>query len=228
LIGFLNKRPKAVIENADEKFRILMEKTLPPAAVDYTLDLWKNNPFNFKITRKRQTCLGNYTKRNQQHFITINVEPNKYAFLITLIHEIAHQHLQINYAEKARFLAPHGVEWKKQFINLMTPLLNSEVFPNDLLQTLKLHFKNPAASSTRDPQLVKALAQYSLKSNNEENSKYLSELPSGIKFEFNGAIYKKIEDRRSRTLVESVFNKKKYTIPSHAIIKILNPGNEAL
>ena len=44
------------------------------------------------ITRERQTILGNYRNKvfDKNHRISINGNLNKYSFLITLLHELAH------------------------------------------------------------------------------------------------------------------------------------------
>jgi hypothetical protein len=50
----------------------------------------------------------------------------------------------------------------------------------------------------------------------------LSEIPSGKIFVFNNKKYRKLENRRTRTLVECTSSKKKYTIASYAPIQIID------
>jgi hypothetical protein len=116
--------------------------------------------------------------------------------------------------------APHGIEWKTTFTHLIAPLLTEEVFPDEILKVLKKHMVNPAASSTKDPLLVKALGIFN--ESETGNGISLSEIPTGKIFVFNNKKYRKIENRRTRTLVECTVSKKKYTIASYAPIQIID------
>ena len=63
-------------------------------------------------------CLG-----NGDYQITINNDLNKYRFLITLIHEMAHL---VTFKDMPRS-KPHGKEWKINFQRLMLPFLHPEI-----------------------------------------------------------------------------------------------------
>jgi hypothetical protein len=102
----------------------------------------------------------------------------------------------------------------------MSPLLTTEVFPDEILKVLKRHMINPAASSTKDTELVKVLGI--LDENEDVEGFVLSEIPTGKIFVFKNKKYKKIENRRTRTLVECQSSKKKYTIASYAPIQIID------
>ncbi len=218
LFGYLKKKPIAKLYASSERFEEIISLKVPKESIAYLVDLWKQKPFSFTIAKSRKTCLGNYTFKNKQHLITVNGDSNVYSFLITLVHEIAHQHVTIKYYPNRNIL-PHGIEWKNCFSELISPLLTNEVFPEEILEILKLHMKNPAASSVRDINLVKVLKKYSAKEN--ETSTILEDLQSGTFFLFNKQIYKKIEDRRTRTLVELAKTKKKFTIISHAEVNLI-------
>ncbi len=221
LFGFLKKKtvppPKV---NFSEKFIKILQKKIPSGAVAYVLELWNEHPFSFTMPKTRKTCLGNYRLQNGQHTVSVNADLNTYSFLITLIHEIAHQHVAVKQTLFKRNVEPHGLEWKTTFSKLMQPLLNSpDIFPADILAVLVPHMRNPKASSMRDPKLVMALKKHDL--NPVENGESLGKLNTGITFEFNQKRYRKIENRRSRTLVEDVYTNKRYTIPSFAEVKVL-------
>jgi predicted SprT family Zn-dependent metalloprotease len=64
------------------------------------------------ITRGRKTVLGDYrhSTGHQNHRISVNGNLNKYAFLITLIHELAHLLTFIQFGNR---VAAHGKEWKQ-------------------------------------------------------------------------------------------------------------------
>lgn len=216
MFGFLKKKPVISLGTSEQNLRRVLEMKIPSGAVDYILMLWKNHPFNFAVARSRKTCLGNYQYKNGRHYISVNGDSNPFSFLITLVHEIAHQHVFLQKSIFRHKPAPHGTEWKTTFTKLMTPLLSENIFPQDILMVLKKHMVNPAASSTKDQALVLVLSKYS--ENEDEGGLRLEVLDAGKVFVFKNKKYRKIEDRRTRTLVECVISKKKYTIPSFAAI----------
>jgi SprT protein len=220
MFGFLNKRPQSVKSVDEASFKRGFQSHLPDeGSVEYVLSLWRQHPFNFTVAGSRKTCLGNYMYKNGRHFISVNGDSNPYSFLITLIHEIAHQRVKINQRLFKRPPAPHGDEWKFQFKTLMAPLLKSSTFPEDILKVLVPHMQNPAASSTKDPLLVRVLSTYSPQK--IEKGVYLSDVSDGEVFNFNGRNFKRIQNRRTRILVECTASKKRYTIPGVARVEIL-------
>ncbi len=195
-----------------DKLKSLFESKIPESAVKYCLRLWEENRFSFLITRSRNSCLGNYSYKDGHHKITVNSDLNKYSFLITYIHEVAHLHNFLNFKGKRKRSLPHGNEWKICFQNLMIPLLNESVFPADILKILSRHMSNPAASSTRDPKLVQVLRKYDM--NNSYNDQLiLQELAIGENFIFKNRRFEKLENRRTRALCLCHEDRKKYTIP---------------
>ena len=218
MFGFLNKKPHAVKDPNEDAFRKGFALHIPENALDYVMTLWRQHPFNFTVAGSRKTCLGNYIFKNGRHFISVNGDANRYGFLITLIHEIAHQRVQVSRHPFRRTPAPHGTEWKFHFKTLMAPLLHHDIFPDDVLGELLRHMQNPAASSTKDPALVRALSRYSPEK--IEKGIYLSEVEDGKVFNFNGRQYKRIQHRRTRVLVECVDTRKRYTIPEIARVKL--------
>ena len=133
------------VQERNRIYRIFSDH-LPDDAVHYCIDLWVENPFDFVLSKKRQTKAGDYRfdPRTAHHRITVNADLNRFNFLITLIHEIAHQHATLKYGIQR---PPHGQTWKTTFKLLMLPLLNNIVFPDDILAKLAKHMKNPKASS---------------------------------------------------------------------------------
>jgi SprT protein len=221
LFGFLKKKPipKPKV-NFEEKFTITLQAKIPAEAVPYVIELWKVNPFSFTMPKTRKSCLGNYRLQNGRHTVSVNADLNTYSFLITLIHEIAHQHVSVNQKTFRKVAEPHGVEWKTTFTKLMQPLLvQPDIFPSDILKVLVPHMRNPAASSMRDGKLVAALKKHD--ANQMENGELLGKLEMGVAFVFNQKTFKKIENRRTRTLVEDIQTRKRYTIPSFAEVKVI-------
>lgn len=168
-------------------------KYLPKASVHPVFELIKINNVHLKIVNERRTRHGDYRKLpNGQHQITINANLNKYRFLMTLVHEIAHL---VAFQKYGRFIKPHGVEWKRTFQQLMLPFIRPEIFPSQLLPLLARHFKNPKASSDTDAKLSLALKQFDPP--NDKN--YIFEIPFGGRFRlYNGKIFKRGNKRVKR------------------------------
>jgi SprT protein len=190
----------------DESISIF-EKYFPEQAVTYCFQLWKSSQFHFKITRKRHSKLGDYRFSPEKgHQITVNQNLNKYSFLITFLHEVAHYQV-ITTCKKYKL--PHGKEWKSKFAALAAPVLNESVFPKEILNPLQVYMQNPKASSCSDPALMGALRLFNV---NEEKITLLADLKTGETFRLNQRIFRKGEKRRTRVLCEEIASRKKYLI----------------
>ncbi|MBC8111341.1 MAG: SprT-like domain-containing protein [Verrucomicrobia bacterium] len=185
----------------------LFEKHVPQEAVAYCFQLWKTSDFRFKITRKRNTKLGDYRFSPEKgHQITVNQNLNKYSFLITFLHEVAHYQVVTTYKKNK---LPHGKEWKNRFAQLAAPVLNESIFPKEILNPLQLYMQNPKASSCSDPTLMNALRLFNT---NEEKITLLADLQIGETFRLNRRVFRKGEKRRTRALCEELSSRKKYLI----------------
>lgn len=204
--------------NKDQHFYEAFDKHVPKGAVNYCFDIWKENPFNFYITRERNTKLGDFRFRKDKKIqtITINHNLNPYQFLITYVHEVAHYRAFTNFGLRIK---PHGIEWKKSFQELMEPLLEVSIFPRDVLIPLKRHMINPKASSGSDFFLMVELRKFDLIVK-DENVQYLQQIKKGTQFEIRGRLFEKIETRRTRVLCLEINSGKKYLISSHAEVKV--------
>jgi len=171
----------------------LLAKYIPTAAVNPVFELIKRHNVHLKIVNERVTRHGDYKKlTNGGHQITVNANLNKYRFLITLVHEIAHL---VAFTDYGRNIKPHGKEWKHVFQQLMLPFIRPEIFPSSLLPLLAIHFKNPKASSDTDSKLSLGLKAYDPP--NDKN--YIFEIPYGGTFRlYNGKMFKRGNKRVKR------------------------------
>ena len=116
--------------------------------------------FNVKVivTNPSKSRLGVFIpKRFSENNIRINNNLNRYSFLITLIHEMAHASIWIKYGRKVN---PHGLEWKMEFKRMILPFLHPNYFPEDILSVLAKHMILPKASTVRDVDLSTILRKY--------------------------------------------------------------------
>jgi hypothetical protein len=195
----------------------VLSKYLPEHAVYSCFELIKSNNVHLKIVNERQTRHGDYRKGiTGKHEITVNANLNKYRFLITLVHEIAHL---VAFEKFGCTIKPHGNEWKITFQHLMVPFIRPDIFPNQLLPLLARHFKNPTASSDTDATLSLALKQFDL----ENGKNYIFEIPYGSVFRINnGKIFKKVALRTKRYECMEVSSRKIYLFNPNAEVELLS------
>ena len=209
------------MKKARKRLYEILINHVPENAVHYCLDLWMAVPFHFKVTNARNSKLGDYRydPRNKSHSISVNYDLNKFSFLITYIHEIAHL---LNNERHGRQVAPHGREWKKCFRELMEPILSDLIFPIEVLRPLRKHMENPKASTYADTNLVTALRNYG---DNAMDLVTLDALDKGDVFEFNKRIYTKINLRRTRVLCQEAGSSKRYLISKIALVRNVKSKN---
>jgi len=197
-----------------EKVHSILQIHVPEPAQAYCLALWKYAPFELKLTRNRQSKVGDFTsRRHQAHVrITLNHDLNPYLFLITYVHEVAHHHTHLKHGNR---VDPHGDEWKESFKDLLIPILQESVFPDEILHLLRLHMVNPKASSFADAELTKALRRYDP---GNESQLVLSDIPEGCLFKFQGRFFKKGKLRRTRVLCLELKTKRQYLIPAECTV----------
>ncbi len=194
----------------------ILEKYIPQAATAAIFDLIKTHKVHLKIVNERVTRHGDYRKMaNGQHQITVNASLNKYRFLITLVHEIAHLEAFMKFGSNIK---PHGAEWKRTFQILMLPFLRPEIFPSQLLPLLARHFKNPKASSDTDATLSLALKQF----DPENDKNYIFEIPYGAHFRlYNGRVFKRGSQRVKRFECVEISTGKVYLFNPNAEVEFL-------
>jgi len=200
-----------------DKAKEILQKYLPDEAVDEIIKLlYSHKDLSLKITRKRQTKLGDFKKISRfQYRISVNNNLNKYQFLITLLHEIAHY---LTLKKYGLHVKPHGKEWKKIYGELLFSYLNKEIFPADISAPLYEYAQNPKATTAGSGELYLALTQYDQNSNHK--LKHIFELKSRQKFQTEkGEIYELLEKRRTRYICKRLSNGKTYLI--HKNMKVL-------
>lgn len=185
----------------------LLAIKVPEKAIEYCTKLFDDQPFRFILSRKRNSKLGDYRfdPKTKSHTVTINEDLNSFQFLITYVHEVAHRRVH----EHSRRHKPHGPIWKREFQQLMLPLLRPEIFPEEILRPLARHMKNPKASASADIHLLNALRKY----DSESIGEMLKDLTIGTEFTFRNRKFKKLEVKRTRALCLDLDNNKRYLIP---------------
>lgn len=199
------------------KIATILQKYLPERTVDYVVALFSEYPVAFKIVKPRKTKQGDFrVERNGiKPQITVNGDLNPYSFLITTVHEFAHLKTWIEYKNGVK---PHGEEWKRNFIQLMYPLIQMNVLPKEIEQGLLNSFTNMKASSCTDIQLQRILKRYDVFSSDEV---LLEKLPKYATFVLNEKVFEKGELRRTRFLCQEVKTGKQYLIYKLATVEYI-------
>jgi SprT protein len=168
---------------------------LPPNTFEPVSGYLHQYKVHLTVARARKSVLGDYRHRyqGQNHRISVNGNLNPFAFLITLLHELAHL---LTFEEYGNRVSPHGSEWKALFGKLLAQFIQHDVFPEDIKAALLRTLHNPAASSCADEVLLRTLRRYDP---GQDGVVLIESLPQGALFQTSdGRIFQKGEKVRKR------------------------------
>ncbi|MFN3784766.1 MAG: SprT-like domain-containing protein [Spirosomataceae bacterium] len=206
----------------DKKLEEILTRHVHKDAVPYLVDVWKELPFSFTVTPPRKSCYGNYTYRNQHHHIRLNSNLSTTHFLLTYLHEVAHQRVYEQAFKTRKKVLPHGNEWKTMFKKLMIPVLNEQIIPSYIFPILVQHLQNPPASSGRDALLQKAFRRESGDIDLIDKLFFaLEDVQVGTVFKLKNRLFKKIGTKRTRALCEEIPTQEKYLISLRAEVDVI-------
>lgn len=191
---------------------------LPDGSFELVMPLILQHKVHLTISRHRQTKLGDYRNAwgNKNHRISVNGNLNKYSFLITLLHELAHL---LAYEHFGFRIQPHGREWKKTYAGILKDFLSLHIFPPDIAGELNATLHNPAASSCAEDGLQRILMRYDHK---KEGIKLVEQLSAGQHFRIpGGRVFVKGEMVRKRIKCFEVPDMKPYLFsPLYEVMEI--------
>lgn len=134
----------------------------------------------------------------QPHRISVNHDLNKFEFLFTLMHELAHFEAFRLYGRKHK---PHGPEWRNLFRSLINSYLERKVFPPDLEQGILAHFNRRGVTDCSDVHLRELFKRYdtNTSANHTPERPTVDMLPINSRFTLpDGRQFIKLELRRKR------------------------------
>jgi SprT protein len=184
-----------------------LKKFIPEESAQLALDYLNQFKVHLTITRERKTVLGDYRHavNGKNHRISINGSLNKYSFLITLIHELAHL---VTFMECGNRVQAHGKEWKLLYRKILEDFLKLDIFPEDILAALKKSLHDLPASSCADEPLMRVLRKYDLK---KDSSLFVEQIAEGELFKMeDGSVFKKGKKLRKRFQCTEVSTGKLY------------------
>lgn len=136
-----------------------LQSYLPADTYEPVLAYLRQFKVHLTIARERKSILGDYRHRthHDNHRISVNGNLNQYAFLLTLLHEMAHL---LTFEQFGNKVMAHGKEWKTIYGQLLRQFLNHKIFPPDIEKEILISLQNPAASSCAEDGLLRALRRY--------------------------------------------------------------------
>lgn len=195
----------------------VLQQFIPEGSYDLILPYFETYTIHLTLTRERKSVLGDYRSPagdKPYHRISVNINLNKYSFLITLLHELAHLTVFLKHKHK---VPPHGAEWKRDFQTILTPFLGKKLFPDNVERALLKYLHNPAASTCTDPHLFKALYQYDQP---KTGHKLVDDIAIGAHFETeNGRVFEKMSNQRSRIRCKELKTGRIYLFPKIVEVK---------
>jgi len=159
------------------------------------------------VSKPRKSKFGDFkvNKKTGQSSISVNENLNEYAFLITLVHELAHYHTWKSYGSSIK---PHGSEWQVTYQKLLKPHVESKVFPVEIHNALVKYIQKPKASSCSDQLLFESLETFN---HSSDEFIFISRLTAGDKFNYQTkGQFEIIEKKRKRYLCKHLSSGKKY------------------
>lgn len=172
-----------------------LQQYIPESASPLVLQYLHHYKVHLTITRERKTVLGDYRHATfyKTHRISVNGNLNKFSFLITLIHELAHLVTFIQFGNRVQ---SHGKEWKRIYAMLLKDFIALQIFPSDILEALEKSMHDLPASSCADEGLMRILKKYDKQQN---GLVMVEQIQDGKLFEIEkGKVFKKGKKLRKR------------------------------
>jgi len=184
-----------------------LNQFIPEGSSQLVMDYLHLHKVHLTVTRERKTVLGDYRNAvdGKNHRISVNGNLNKYAFLITLIHELAHLITFMQYGNRVK---AHGKEWKYIYAKMLEDFLKLNIFPDDIKIAFKKTIHDLPASSCADEGLTRILKNYDEK---PDGLLFVEQIKEGDFFITDDKrIFRKGKKRRTRFECVEVATKKIY------------------
>jgi len=214
-----------------EKIEGIFRDFIPGNAMDMLIVCLQGHTLDCRIARKRSTKTGDFrpAAKGQPPRITVNGDLNPYAFLLTLVHEIAHFFVYLDTEKANIFLIrkhrprPHGKEWKKRFTGLMQPFISMNVFPPEIEMAMVSYFEDPKATASGDSRLQRLFQAFDPPGDNIR----ITDIPEGEFFMTgSGRVFLKMDRLRKRYRCKCVKTRRLYLFSPEAMILPIQPARD--
>ena len=196
------------------EIRRKLSEYLPAECLKMVENLLEDCPVSIKTVRPRKTKLGDYRPPGRNtacHRITLNSGLNPSAFLLVLLHEIAH--LQVWQVHK-NTVKQHGIEWSNAYKKLLHTFFNSGVFSGYSKQRLAGYLRNPVLK----PGLCYLMMLEV--DDSKRNALRVEDLPMNAVFVLlSGRKLRKLSLIRKRYRCMDISSKKIYSVHPQAVVE---------
>jgi len=193
---------------------------LPDGAFEPVVALINQYKVHLTVTKARKSVLGDYRHAFQgaNHKISVNGNLNKYEFLITLLHELAHL---LCYEQYRNRVDAHGKEWKNIYGHLLSQFIQQGLFPDDIKKALSKTLLNPAATANGETKLLLVLRKYN--EIKKAGVALVANIAEGVLFEsLNGKIFKRGKKRRIRIECVEIATGQVYSFSALTEVKLVS------
>lgn len=184
-----------------------LETYLPGGTYSTVIQYLRHYKVHLTISRERKSILGDYrfAGYGKNHRISVNGNLNRYAFLITLLHELAHL---VTFVQFGNRIPPHGKEWKQVYGDFLQQFLRLGVFPEDIAEEIEKTKHRPAAGSCAEDDLLRVLRKYDADGGGK---RLVEEIPMNANFRTeDGRLFQRGEQLRKRIRCTEVKTGKVY------------------
>lgn|SRR4030095_8005437 len=184
-----------------------LQRYLPPGSASLVMQYLHQYKVHLTITRERKSILGDYrhATHDRNHRISVNGNLNKYSFLITLVHELAHL---LTFQQWGNRVQSHGREWKNIYAFLLRDFIKTNIFPDDIRLKLQQSIHDLPATSCADDDLMRVLRKYD---DNTGDLVFVEQIPEGHCFALDdGRVFRKGKKLRKRYQCFDVKTKQEY------------------
>lgn len=193
---------------------------LPEGSFEKVVEYIHHYKVHLTISKERKSVLGDYRHAGWggNHRISVNGNLNKFEFLITLLHELAHL---LTYEQYKNRVEPHGKEWKASYSTLLVDFVQHKIFPGDIEKALQRSIINPSATANGETELLLVLRKYD--AHKKEGVLPVIDVPDGALFIMeNGKIFRKGPKVRKRYECVELKTGLRYTVSPITEVKIVN------
>lgn len=199
---------------------------VPANAVAYVKGLITDHRVKLRITRQRQSKLGDFkpARNGFPHKVSINGNLNKYEFLLVFLHELAHLRV---FEQHGRACRPHGKAWKQIYGSYIRDGIARGFFHHRLHAPLMAYSYRAKAAGVADLAAARVLREFDLQEDAQPGGingwRFLEEIPAGALFKTrNGRLFRKMEKRRTRYACRCEHTRRPFLIHEEARVLMLN------
>ena len=208
-------------EKRPDRFHDIMSHYVPSPAVDDIVRFISNYSIHLKITRERHSKFGDYrlpSPKHPDHCISVNGCLEPCAFLLVLIHELAHM---LTFIDHGRRVKPHGVEWQEHYRWLIMCFVEKDCFPSDVSSLLRTYTSTLPLSKKLEREIDRKLKIQPSIIGDSDNYLTLDTLPSGTRFRLKGQdrVFESIEKLRTRWKCIDISTGRLYTVSAAAPVE---------